>query len=244
MVLGVGPDGHVASLFPHHPAAATTGAIAVAVHDSPKPPPARVSLTRECLERSREVWFLVSGADKADAVRRGVDGRPVRDHPGRPRARRSSARSGSWTPTPPPTWSGERAWASSTGSAGAATTTTRPAPTTTPSATDGEVVDGVAPVEEIGIRRLTAEEEAALEAVRAGYAEHGIDPADLDDRRRGLRPGPGRGTTTRTPPRSSSCSAPRSATTSWRRRATAGSSAPTRSAPTSPSSRRAAASPS
>ena len=45
MVLGVGPDGHVASLFPHHPAAATTGTPAVAVHDSPKPPPDRVSLT-------------------------------------------------------------------------------------------------------------------------------------------------------------------------------------------------------
>ncbi|MGL5819649.1 MAG: 6-phosphogluconolactonase [Phycicoccus sp.] len=74
VVLGVGPDGHVASLFPHHPAAATTGAVAVAVHDSPKPPPVRVSLTRECLERSREVWFVVSGADKADAVRRGVTG--------------------------------------------------------------------------------------------------------------------------------------------------------------------------
>ncbi|MGL4745641.1 MAG: 6-phosphogluconolactonase [Dermatophilaceae bacterium] len=76
VVLGVGPDGHVASLFPHHPAAATTGVAAVAVHDSPKPPPVRVSLTRECLERSREVWFIVSGADKADAVRRGVAGAP------------------------------------------------------------------------------------------------------------------------------------------------------------------------
>lgn len=81
MVLGVGPDGHVASLFPHHPAAATTGAAAVAVHDSPKPPPDRVSLTRECLERSREVWFLVSGGDKADAVRRGVEGAPFETSP-------------------------------------------------------------------------------------------------------------------------------------------------------------------
>ena len=74
MVLGVGPDGHIASLFPGHPASGTTDAIAIAVHDSPKPPPTRVSLTVECLERSREVWFLVAGADKADAVRRGVGG--------------------------------------------------------------------------------------------------------------------------------------------------------------------------
>ncbi|WP_377642744.1 6-phosphogluconolactonase [Oryzobacter terrae] len=81
MVLGVGPDGHIASLFPGHPASGTTDAIAIAVHDSPKPPPTRVSLTLECLERSREVWFLVSGADKADAVRRGVEGAPFETTP-------------------------------------------------------------------------------------------------------------------------------------------------------------------
>jgi 6-phosphogluconolactonase len=74
MILGVGPDGHVASLFPGHPAQLTTDAIAVAVHDSPKPPPDRVSLTLECLSRSDRVWFLVAGADKAEAVRNGVAG--------------------------------------------------------------------------------------------------------------------------------------------------------------------------
>ncbi|EWT01833.1 6-phosphogluconolactonase [Intrasporangium oryzae NRRL B-24470] len=68
VLLGVGPDGHVASLFPHHPAQRTTGTPAVAVHDSPKPPPDRVSLTFECLDRALEVWFLVAGADKAVAV--------------------------------------------------------------------------------------------------------------------------------------------------------------------------------
>jgi 6-phosphogluconolactonase len=73
-VLGVGPDGHVASLFPGHPAQLASGAAAVAVHDSPKPPPDRVSLTLECLNRSRRVWFLVAGGDKAEAVRDGVDG--------------------------------------------------------------------------------------------------------------------------------------------------------------------------
>ncbi len=45
VLLGVGPDGHVASLFPHHPAQRISDAVAVAVHDSPKPPPDRVSLT-------------------------------------------------------------------------------------------------------------------------------------------------------------------------------------------------------
>ncbi|HYQ32133.1 MAG TPA: 6-phosphogluconolactonase [Lapillicoccus sp.] len=68
VLLGVGPDGHVASLFPHHPAQRITDAVAVAVHNSPKPPPDRVSLTFECLNRTREVWFLVAGPDKADAV--------------------------------------------------------------------------------------------------------------------------------------------------------------------------------
>lgn len=68
VLLGVGPDGHVASLFPHHPAQRIEDAIAISVHDSPKPPPDRVSLSFECLERSREVWFLVAGSDKARAV--------------------------------------------------------------------------------------------------------------------------------------------------------------------------------
>lgn len=67
-MFGVGPDGHVASLFPHHPAQRAENAVAVAVHDSPKPPPDRVSLTFECLNRSRQVWLMVAGAEKADAV--------------------------------------------------------------------------------------------------------------------------------------------------------------------------------
>jgi hypothetical protein len=45
---------------------------------------------------------------------------------------------------------------------------------------DEEELDGIYAVEEVGTRRLTADEEAALDAVRAGYPEHGIDPADLD----------------------------------------------------------------
>lgn len=76
LMLGVGPDGHVASLFPGSPQLEATGATTVAVTDSPKPPPERVSLTFEALNRSREVWFLVSGAGKADAVAAalGADG--------------------------------------------------------------------------------------------------------------------------------------------------------------------------
>jgi len=72
LMLGVGPDGHVASLFPGHPGLDVTGAIAAAVHDSPKPPPDRVTLTFEALDRAQAVWFLVSGEAKADAVARAL----------------------------------------------------------------------------------------------------------------------------------------------------------------------------
>lgn len=72
LMLGLGPDGHIASLFPHHPALRVDDRPAVAVHDSPKPPPDRVSLTFPALNRARAVWFLVSGAEKADAVARAL----------------------------------------------------------------------------------------------------------------------------------------------------------------------------
>ena len=68
VMLGLGPDAHVASLFPGHPALDVTGRAAVAVHDSPKPPPTRISLTFDALARARAVWLLVSGEGKADAV--------------------------------------------------------------------------------------------------------------------------------------------------------------------------------
>ena len=68
LMLGIGPDGHVASLFPGHPAAVVADAIVVPVENSPKPPPERLSLTFEAMERSRAVWFIAAGADKADAV--------------------------------------------------------------------------------------------------------------------------------------------------------------------------------
>jgi 6-phosphogluconolactonase len=68
LMLGVGPDGHVASLFPGFPQLEVIDVAAVAVHDSPKPPPTRISLTFPLLDRTREVWFVVSGEDKADAV--------------------------------------------------------------------------------------------------------------------------------------------------------------------------------
>ena len=67
VMLGVGPDGHVASLFPGHPQLDSDD-VAVSVTDSPKPPPERISLTFPALNRSRSVWLLVSGDGKAEAV--------------------------------------------------------------------------------------------------------------------------------------------------------------------------------
>lgn len=74
VMLGVGPDGHVASLFPGQQTLDVTDRTVVAVHDAPKPPPTRVSLTFPALNAAREVWFLVSGAEKASAVRRALSG--------------------------------------------------------------------------------------------------------------------------------------------------------------------------
>jgi 6-phosphogluconolactonase len=67
VMLGVGPDGHVASLFPGS-RQLDVDEITVAVTDSPKPPPERISLTFEALNRAEDVWFVVSGAEKAEAV--------------------------------------------------------------------------------------------------------------------------------------------------------------------------------
>jgi 6-phosphogluconolactonase len=73
-MLGVGPDGHVASLFPEHPELQVDDRSVVAVHDAPKPPPTRISLTFPALSRAREVWFVVSGEDKAKAVSLALSG--------------------------------------------------------------------------------------------------------------------------------------------------------------------------
>jgi 6-phosphogluconolactonase len=73
LMLGIGPEGHVASIFPGSPAAYATGSV-VAVRNSPKPPPTRVSLTFSAIQAAREVWVLASGAEKADAVAEALSG--------------------------------------------------------------------------------------------------------------------------------------------------------------------------
>ena len=73
LLLGVGEDGHVASVFPGHPAAYETRAVA-GVRGAPKPPPNRVTLTLPALNTAEEVWLLATGTEKAGAVGMALTG--------------------------------------------------------------------------------------------------------------------------------------------------------------------------
>lgn len=73
-LLGLGPDGHIASLFPGAPALRESSRSVVVVPDSPKPPPIRLTVTLPFINRSGQVHVLVVGADKAAAVRGTLEG--------------------------------------------------------------------------------------------------------------------------------------------------------------------------
>jgi 6-phosphogluconolactonase len=73
-LLGLGEDGHTASLFPHAPALDVRGEICVAVHDSPKPPPDRISLTLDVLRAARRSLILAVGDGKTSAAAAVVSG--------------------------------------------------------------------------------------------------------------------------------------------------------------------------
>lgn len=90
LLLGMGPEGHTASIFPDSSAAHDSRPV-VAVHDCPKPPPTRLSMGLSALSSAREVWFLVSGASKAEAVGAALSGTdPVRVPAAGPRGRETT----------------------------------------------------------------------------------------------------------------------------------------------------------
>jgi 6-phosphogluconolactonase len=67
-LLGIGPEAHIASLFPHSPALAVTGELCVGIAHSPKPPPERITLTLPMLHAVRHSLLIATGEDKAGAV--------------------------------------------------------------------------------------------------------------------------------------------------------------------------------
>ncbi|QNJ90295.1 6-phosphogluconolactonase [Mycolicibacterium fluoranthenivorans] len=80
-LLGMGGEGHINSLFPDTDAVRETSRLVVAVTDSPKPPPRRITLTLPAVARAREVWLVVAGAEKADAVAAALGGAAAVDVP-------------------------------------------------------------------------------------------------------------------------------------------------------------------
>ncbi len=70
VLLGLGEDGHTASLFPGHPAAGERERLVVRVDGAPKPPPSRVTFTLPLLNAARAVAFVVSGTGKREALAR------------------------------------------------------------------------------------------------------------------------------------------------------------------------------
>jgi 6-phosphogluconolactonase len=73
LLLGMGPEGHTASIFPESPAAYDERT-ALAVHGCPKPPPTRITMGFAAINAAREVWMVVAGADKAPMVAMALGG--------------------------------------------------------------------------------------------------------------------------------------------------------------------------
>lgn len=80
-LLGMGHEGHINSLFPHSAATAENERLTAAVVDSPKPPAQRITLTLPAVNSAARVWFLVSGAEKAEAAQALVDGAETSEWP-------------------------------------------------------------------------------------------------------------------------------------------------------------------
>ena len=80
-LLGVGEEGHTASIFPHSPAVEEAARAVVAVRDCPKPPPTRVTLTLPTIRRAHEVWLMTTGEAKAEPIAAALAGASEADIP-------------------------------------------------------------------------------------------------------------------------------------------------------------------
>jgi 6-phosphogluconolactonase len=73
LLLGLGPEGHIASIFPESPAAYDERPV-VAVHSCSKPPPCRITMTQVAITSASEVWIVAAGGEKAHAARLALSG--------------------------------------------------------------------------------------------------------------------------------------------------------------------------
>jgi len=83
VVLGMGPDGHICSLFPNHSLLEDSNSSRLVVHieDSPKPPPQRVTITLPVVNNGRNIIFICTGKGKAENIRRSIDEAPTKEIP-------------------------------------------------------------------------------------------------------------------------------------------------------------------